>query len=350
MAKAISEEWRELSGCFPSIAKRCGDAVYAIPERLVTAIHEVVPTLFTSEDLAFEMHLARTGMTGFFLTQPFSYWILSSHNSDARSQSDRSIDEEIRSLLVDEAAAAGRRESTVDDYLRAVDQREKSNRLRQAGYVGWLISEATYRSEMNAYNSKWKSSVARRGRFPTVRKSFLGEQTKIDKRSRRFWTDTIMLCRRWGLETCVTWELPVPLSPGLETKDFYVRPDIDEAGLHIFVPNYLLRDRNLSVYEIAELQNGPADIAHLDGWLEDRLAHWGYERYAQMLDLYVYLELAIRRRYGERLKGQTGRLDEAFTRFWHESKDDLEVQARKESTAKTRQELQRRLKAYGMQP
>jgi hypothetical protein len=126
-----------------------------------------------------------------------------------------------------------------------------------------------------------------------------------------------------------------------------VRSDIEEAGLHIFVPNYLLRDRNLSVYEIAELQNGPADIAHLDGWLEDRLNHWGYERYAQMLDLYVYLELALKRRYGQRLKGKTGKLDEAFTRFWLEPKNDLQVHARIESTAKTRQELQRRLKACG---
>ena len=129
-----------------------------------------------------------------------------------------------------------------------------------------------------------------------------------------------------------------------------MRSDIEEAGLHIFVPNYLLRDRNLSIYEIAELQNGPTNIAHLDGWLEHRSAHWGYERYAQMLDLYVYLELAIRRRYGERLKGQIGRLDEAFTGFWLESKDGIQVLARKESTAKTRQELQRRLKACGMQP
>lgn len=343
MATLISDQWLELSERYPDIASRCGDSVYALPEKLISAIQELVPTLFGPGELDFELHLARTGATGLFLKQPFRYPVLSA-SSDGVRQSKEAIDEEIKELLTDEATAIGRSETSVDDYMKAVDEREKAMRLRQAGYVGWLISEPNYRTEMEAFTSRWKTTIVRKGRFPAVRKSLLGERAQISKKSREFWADAMTLYRRWGLETCLAWELPVPLCPGLETRDFYNRDDIEGAGLHIFIPHYLLRDRGLSVYDIVESQRCLTDDSHLAGWFDRRKPNWGYERYAQMLELYVYLELAIRRRYGDRLRGQTGRLDEAFTQFWLESNDDLQVFTRTESTAKTRQELYRRLR------
>ncbi|MGZ0174587.1 MAG: hypothetical protein ACKVHE_34225 [Planctomycetales bacterium] len=349
MTKAISQEWLDVSERFPEIAARCGDAVYTIPKKLVYAIHSAVPKLFSPDELSFETHLAETGVTGFFLNQPFRYPILSQLASDSPEQTDSSIDDQIRELLVDEAREIGRNSSAVDSYLKEVAQRNKTTQLRQAGYVGWLISEPTYRTEMDVFISKWKRTIARNGRFTAVRKSLLGERTRIHKRSRECWSDSMLLYRRWGLETCVTWDLPVPLYPGLESRNFYMRSDIEEAGLHVFIPLYLLRDRDLSVYEIVKTQRCLTDDAHLADWLEHRSSNWGYERYAQMLELYVYLELALRRRYGDRLRGQAGRLDEAFTRFWLESEDGLQVFTRKESTTKTRQQLGRRLKACGEQ-
>ena len=345
MTTLISDQWLELSERYPDIASRCGDAVYALPETLISAIQELVPALFSRDELPFELHLARTGATGFFLKQPFYDPILSAFSGGVR-QSKEAIDEEIKELLTEEATAIGRSGSTVDDYLKAADEREEAMRLRQAGYVGWLISEPNFRMEMADFISRWKRTIARTGRFPAVRKSLLGERTNIPKKSREFWTEAMILYRRWGLETCLTWELPVPLHPGLETRDFYNRDHIEAAGLHIFIPHYLLRDRDLSVYDIVESQRCLTDDSHLAGWFDRRKPNWGYERYTQMLELYVYLELSIRRCYGDRLRGQTRRLDEAFTRFWLDSNDDLQVFTRTESTAKTRQKLQRRLKSF----
>lgn len=344
MTTPTSDQWLELSERYPDIVSRCGDSVYALPEALISAIQELVPTLFGPGELDFELHLARTGVSGFFLKQPFRYPVLSA-SSDGVRQPKEAIDEEIKELLTDEATAIGRSETSVDDYMKAVDEREKAMQLRQAGYVGWLISEPKFRVEMADFISRWKRTIARTGRFPAVRKSLLGERTNIPKRTREFWTDAMILYQHWGLETCLTWDLPVPLYPRLETRDFYNRADIETAGLHIFIPHYLLRDRDLSVYDIVETQRCVTDDAHLAGWFDRRKPNWGYERYAQMLELYVYLELAIKRRYGDRLRGQTRRLDEAVTRFWMNSNDDLQVFTRTESTAKTRQELYRRLKA-----
>ena len=123
MATLTSDQWLEMSERYPGIASRCGDTVYALPETLISAIQELVPTLFGSDELAFELHLARSGATGFFLKQPFHYPILSA-SSDGVRQSKNAIDKEIKELLTDEATATGRSESNVDNYLKAVDERE----------------------------------------------------------------------------------------------------------------------------------------------------------------------------------------------------------------------------------
>ena len=57
-------------------------------------------------------------------------------------------------------------------------------------------------------------------------------------------------------------------------------------------------------------------LAHLDGWLRGPQARqWGFARYAVMLQLYVWLELALRRRYPDSLDRQVVRVDRAFARF-----------------------------------
>ncbi len=342
MQDTESEEWRELAARFPDLAKRKGVALYVLPDRLISAIEKSVPDFFAASDLELERFLSALGVSGFFLKHPFCYWPLTSLMSapDVKNENVSEVDAQIGELLIE----TGIPPEAVENQFTAVKEREQKLRTREAGYAGWLISNPDFRYEVELLKRKWDQTVHRRGRFTSVRKSLLGERTHIDKRLQNFHVDNLRLFNRWSLETFVTWELPVPIRAGLETRDFYVRAEIEEAGSHFFVPRYLLRDRDLSLYDISSTRDAFADNRHLDPWFHRKSPNWSYERYSQMLKLYVYLELTLKKRYPDRLHGNTGRIDEAFARFWLNSNDSLKIHTRIESTKRTRLELTRRLR------
>ncbi len=49
------------------------DVVYALPDRLISAIVKQIPDFFSEEEQHFERDLARLAGAGFFLKRPFGY-------------------------------------------------------------------------------------------------------------------------------------------------------------------------------------------------------------------------------------------------------------------------------------
>jgi hypothetical protein len=124
---------------------------------------------------------------------------------------------------------------------------------------------------------------------------------------------------------------------------FYDLRRVHEAGLTLFLPWYLSREKDLKLREVCEQQAILMRPSHLAGWLE-RTKHFGHERSAVMLNLYVYLELALKARYGDRIRGNTQALDYALGHFLVACSlgGDVDLSS-EESIRKIRQEMQRRL-------
>ena len=150
---------------------------------------------------------------------------------------------------------------------------------------------------------------------------------------------------RWCLARMDTWDLPIPVPPVQLTNDPVPTNDLHSTGVSLFIPWSLLADRDLKVEEILEYHRSRQDLSHLDGWTcSGRINSWGVERHAKLLTVFVYLELAIKQRYPNRLRGNLRKLDAAFRVFWGPPPaDDEALIAGTETARKIREELKRRL-------
>ena len=120
---------------------------------------------------------------------------------------------------------------------------------------------------------------------------------------------------RWGLDTLLTWDWPVPMEPDLNAG---LRPNLNllsSAGAVLFVPWYLLRGGVVNLQEVIQQCRLASTPDHLFGWVNkqgDRREGIGDLRYATIRWVYRYHELVLKRRYPGACKGHLSRLDSAF--------------------------------------
>ena len=158
---------------------------------------------------------------------------------------------------------------------------------------------------------------------------------------------TRSLYRKWGLQGLATWELPVPIRPELTKPSALPYSELSsEAGMLLFVPWYLMRDKDVKLHELADVRRTMGAPPDLDDWLDGEPANWGYERFGLMLQIYVFLELAIARRYGDRIRRRTGKLDHALSRFFcRERGEEQRTESYVDTVRRVRQRLHRCLPA-----
>jgi hypothetical protein len=175
----------------------------------------------------------------------------------------------------------------------------------------------------------------------------MGERPpEIPKSEREFYNDYLHFYQRWGLDTLATWDLPIPMRPELATPSLYPLSHVGEAGVVMFVPWYLLRDKDITLRDIAEhrrLLNAPNAVTP---WLDSVPKNWGHDRNRLMLELYIYVELCLKRRYPDRVHRKFERLDLALSRFLVKRKAKYsDSDSKTETVRRVRFEIQRRLKA-----
>ncbi|MEK6237960.1 MAG: hypothetical protein N2C14_24880, partial [Planctomycetales bacterium] len=179
---------------------------------------------------------------------------------------------------------------------------------------GWLVTDDCFRRECASFCHRWRTEIERRG-LPALPFSFLGERPSVAEEDREFYSECQQFHCRWGLDGLVTWDLPRPMRAELTDPALYPLSSVSSAGVTLFVPWHLLRDRSLDLHQLADHRRVLDAPKHLTSWLDKESKDWGHERFATMLRLYVYLDLALKRRYGDRLKGRTGKIDEALTLY-----------------------------------
>jgi hypothetical protein len=287
------------------------DPLYALPEALFNSLVASVPGLFRSEDVAFERDLARTASGGFFHHRPFDCLLLAGRTDPGRQR----LEAEIREGLSQELQDVGLHAVQAGRHLAAEDRQDEQVELRLAAYTGWLITRPQFRAERDALQLAHGGRVQQLGHFPALPRSFFGERPEPPDAAD---LPLLRFCRRWGLETMLTWQLPLPLRPELAGFTTYDSSTLGEAGLNLFVPWHLLRDGWLHLADLARRQRAARAVEHLAGWLsvrEGRHARLGYKRLRTQLAVYRYRELALSARYADRLLGHAEKVDRALARF-----------------------------------
>jgi hypothetical protein len=321
------------------------DALDALPDELINAIVKEVPGFFSQDQQTFERDLAKLGRGAQDL-------------GTKQTEHERQLHE----LLAEEMKRGGANQLQIDRYFEAEAERYQEIESRVEGYCGWLVTDPQFRSERDELRRKWGEHVEAWGGFPSQRHSYLGEPswsagpqpaqvvrephwtedqwvqevTRVNAPFEPFW----IFYNRWCLEQFVTWDLPQPLRPefyGFTTHNTFV---LSAAGVNLFLPWHLLRDRKFTLQNLAAHLKKINKPTHLEGWLtkgRDKLGLVGYRR---LYVIYRYWHLAITTRYPERILGNTEALDRAFAAYMEVS-NDSDMGA--ESIKKIRLKLAKRL-------
>ena len=327
--------------------------LYAIPEGLVNAIEQEVPDLLAPREKRFERDLARYGGVGFHKAQPIRFALLPEMKRTALSTDElkrlrhlKKMDREIQQLFDRHMRLLGRSEAQVQAYHGRLGQFRSRVIERQRGYVGWLLTHREFRTERDCFFARWKKEV-RLAADETGEPLSLGQRptTKPPKRARHFWADAVQFLWKWGLDAMATPDLPLPMDPGLERPNFEDPSSLRAAGTVLFIPWYLVIDKDMRLEELIDNYRLDSPLSHLEDWLRGPIGRgWGFERFGVILRLYVWVGLALQRRYPNRMAGQAIRLDRALARFEvGETATEDAIARRADSIRRARTEMVRRL-------
>lgn len=346
--------WKTLAREYRSDPRLEAEEIFALPRRFVQMIRRFAPSILQSKDVAFESRLRELSATGFWRQRPFFSGVLEPDPLQAKEYSPDSVsdwkeraEEWFGQLVLEEF-------STSTSTTVSTDRREEFRGnlrqhvgLRLKGYVGWLVTDPLFRREVFRFQRMHQVLVQSPADFPRMKDLVLVPKypgTAPDH-IRRFRMDAHQLLDRWVLAGLTTWNLPEPVVPGFLTGDSIPQNNMAPVGFSVFVPWTLLADRSLGLREFADYHTSKADLSHLQEWLGGS-TRWGFERFARMLDMYVFYGLALTQRYAARLKGQLGSLDRVFAAYWAPPETAERVIERQvDGARKIRHKLTQRLRA-----
>lgn len=334
---------------FPRHWPQGADALYALPPWLLDEFERHAPGLFSPEDLAFERELAEFSGGAIFQGRRISIQLCSGFSTPNRDMElltrTAKTDREIESMLREEMASAGVDRAKADRYVAAQEHFKRMILDRQRPYAGWLVTNPTFRRELEEFKAWWLATTDESARLPHLPLSAFGEQGVISGPSSMQMAMASTFLKRWCLAEFMTWDVPMPIAPGSAQGSIY-EPTADwGAGLTIFVPWYLMRDKELTLHELANAHRTASDVRNLAGWLDGKPKNLGYVPHARMLDLYVYIELALKRRYRDRLRRRTGQLDVTFGNYFAKVEGSKPKDA-EESMRKLRQLFDKRMAEF----
>ena len=331
--------WTDLRRNFPQ--QTTGDVIYALPPGLIEQISVESRNFFTREELRFETALNSTGRTGFFRGRPFAYPLLEEAPPTATEVND---DDRVVEDMLREEVEASSGTGSFGEYQGLRERQAREIWLRQRAFAGWLVTEAGFHVELTAFRRRWNREFERRWPVEIMPASPLGTVEEVRDRDAPFLSAYLLFAQKWNVRKMLTWELPNIINPGLIDPNVVAAHYTGTAGVQLFVPWFMVRDHTITLRDILAAQALTVPLQHLEPWLGKRTKKFGFDRFATMLRLYVYYELALRRRYAEKIERRTAHIDRAFGQFLRNvATRSAQSEAAAETIRRIRLEMQRRL-------
>ncbi len=277
------------------------NALHVIPSKLITKLNVHVPKLLGAGRKA-EILLAKfckeNGFAGFWRQKPFSYLSLGRQDIDFMDAGGMEV---YRRLW------PGMSTSDIREKIEAGVVPGAVVGARMQAYLGWLVTEPAYRSELEALRgqgeavvSEWPD-VAAFNRIPTAEDAQrLG--IPVSDVAARFYESYRQFCRRWCIEHLVTWDLPVPCNPAWGVSVGALSRDASDQGVLLIVPFTFIPHGKVDLLDMFERIQQTAAPDHLRGWIDkgsaSRMGEGEY-RFASLFLFHHYWNL-IHDRYGER--------------------------------------------------
>jgi len=308
--------WRELKNRLGDDSRLLQiDPLYALPTDLFEALCEHAPELLgvdqSAEGLLAEF-CQENDFAGFWHRKPFSYTLLDPQRRDL-------LDEEHMEAyrLAWASSSTFEIEAKVGEFLpgTVVGSRMQS-------YLGWLVTEPTYRGELEALREEGETVVAETADvdslnwIPTVEDiQHLGRP--VSHKANSFYGSYRQFCRRWCLERLVTWDLPLPRSLVWDVTADAVGEDLHAQGIMLFVPYSFIPHGIVDLSDMSARVQRAKTPEHLQGWFDRRSAGrmgQGEDRFASLFRFHHFWN-AVLARYGDRTVRRKTRIKTALGTF-----------------------------------
>ena len=295
------------------------DGIYALPRNCTKALER--NGVLTSDEAQFERDLAKAAGSGFFLGRRFVYLPGCTDLVDSQPAPDPELNEateNIRNMLVEECEAAGRTKTHAESLVAQLSSPSPGIARRRCAFAGWLITQEEFRHSRDSFRQRWQKEIEEQRAFPHLPRSFVGEGPSIPDEERPFYNDYMLFYTHWCIERLQTWDLPVPMDPQLPQPNFYHLPSVAEAGVTLFLPWFLLRDKDLRVEELIGSRQDMFAPRDLQSWIDREPKNMSYKFYADLLEVYFIIELCLKRRYSERIRGRgmVGKIDLSIAQMY----------------------------------
>lgn len=323
---------RGLSGSFAHRIRELGrnelfremdGAIYALPLKLIDELQSERhgKAFFSRAEATFEHQLSALVGIGAKSRQRIVYPLISGHQPDPSQQTVdkmqcriQSAQERATKMLENEMASSRRTTKEIRNYFETNQEIETLVRHNQAGYSGWLVTNGQFNAEL----SELKSDLMKNGQehlLPQVRKMFFNEVIRpVDTVDRNLAATLEMFCRRWALDSMVSWHLPLPMGPILGGSVYRIDA-LDPAGVALFLPWSLSRGFTFKTRDLQDIRRVVVSPNHLAEWMDGKPKRFGVSRFAMMLRLFFCLQLILRARYSVKIQGGLERFEAAFARF-----------------------------------
>ncbi len=184
--------------------------------------------------------------------------------------------------------------------VRQAFSKTESIHWKLKGYVGWLMTEPSFREAVTLLSEHWSSLPASiRPAFPLGRVTAHG--SVFSPELHEFHADLMKFLDDWQLVGLATWELPIPQGPLFANPQLPTAIRNPIAGVSVFVPLYYPVTSGDELLQMMVAQQAQmARQAKLD---PSRTALPHFKAYARMVDV-VHWERVVTERYGQPRKPQ----------------------------------------------
>ena len=315
--------WVEFKRACAGHAALKEDTICALPLSLIDAIKLELPDFFTWPEELFERRLTTAAGGGFFLRRPFTYPPIKGSTRGEHTGREaiqllermQKSSNQIKQLLVEDLKQRGRSSLGIQQHFATEAKIAQKIEARKWSYAGWLVTDSGFQKEWQEVRKSWEPWIKAIGGFPSYPTDLMGHSPIVPEPLREFYDHYTQFYQRWCIHTFATWDLPIPMWAGIASPIFYPLVQASDAGMALFIPWYLLRDKTFNLQDLAKHEHFAKGPDHLQGWFRRDENKWGYTRLGRILKLYVCVELCLKKRYPDRVKRFTEGLDDSLCRF-----------------------------------
>lgn len=279
---------------FGNLASACVDPLYALPLELIQVLENSLKGFLSPPELEFERALM-----GFCVA----------HHAMGIAEDTFVTD----SVLADSSMLLLSPEDLKtfpgDPHLNAqaiarASEKLEAQKSKGEAYLGWLLTNRAFIRERDALRSGRKS-LNLRVSFSTA---FFKPQ---DEDLRQFMS-------KWQISSMASWEIPIPQGSNRSGVPWPHNVNGRPGMVNVSIPLTQSLPSDDPIREEIESIRRQTRPAHLEAWLnvlERKGKNKGAGHYARMFRIHLYLNLALRSRYAERMGGKAAKLDNALAEF-----------------------------------